>query len=366
MIYPIEPHAAHGGNLLSLSKRSGLNPRDILDFSVNVNPFGPPEWLAEEIQTALDEIRNYPDPQASRLRKAAASRWDVEEERIVCSNGSDELFHAVVHALGVSRMVVPVPSYASYRVRGVQTKKLVLVPEEGFILNFKSIEGAMDEAGPGCLLILGFPNNPTGILPSAAELEALARSRTQDWFIVDEAFMDFVDGKSSLAQKNLPNLIVIRSLTKFWSVPGIRLGLAICPSGLASVIRRELSEWPVNVFAERVGARALADRAFDMTASKIVLLREKLCADLKKLPNILVQEGAAANFLLLRVSGISAGTLEEAVLRRGVAIRDCSNFPSLEGPQNGWVRVAVKKETDNAGLVLTLQDAMIEAASPCS
>lgn len=359
----------HGGNFRDLSRRSGLRPEEILDFSANLNPFGPPGWLAEEVSGSLSEATRYPDPDAGRLREAASLRWSAVPEGIVCANGSDELFRAIVRGVGAKSVIAPSPSYASYADTGKDTILLPLRSDSGFRPDFGLLAEALRTAGPGAAVFLGAPNNPTGVLPDFGEIGRLAAHFPESWFIVDEAFLDFVSKGDSFASRKVENAISVRSLTKFWSIPGIRVGLCISAPHVARRIRRELPQWPVNIFAERVGARALLDDGFDAAArTAIPRLREKLAADLGAIAGIVVQEGAAANFLLLKVLGSDSSTIEERTLRRGVAVRDCANFAGFPVPGKGedpfgWIRVAVRTESENATLVSALRDALEEGCS---
>lgn len=360
--------AVHGGNLRALSARSGLPADRIIDFSANLNPLGPPDWLSEEIREGIPELLRYPDPDASRLREAAAERWSVAPESVVCANGSDELFRAIVRGLGIERAIVPVPSYASYASTGVPTEAVQLREDAGFAVDFELLARRLRSAGDGAALFLGVPNNPTGLLPDREKVIGLAAEFPSARIVADEAFLDFADGGATLAKEGPPNLVAVRSLTKFWTVPGLRIGLALCPDAETALrIRSELSQWPLNAFAERVGARALGDRPFtDKTIRAIKTLREDLAGALGGLPGVRVQGGAAADFLLLRVQGASSRAIEEATLRRGVAVRDCGNFPALSGSArpggvHGWIRVAVKSAAENRALVAALEDARNDA-----
>ncbi len=357
----------HGGDLRVLAARSGREPSEILDFSANLNPFGPPSWLAEEISAALGEVERYPDPEASRLRAAAAERYGVDGECVVCSNGSDELFRALAAATGASRVLAPGPCYASYADCRLPAETPLLDAEKGFRPDFAFLDALLKRAGPGTLLFLGSPNNPTGSFPDQEALRDLALRNSGCWIVADEAFRDFLDD-GSLASDGPPNLAATRSLTKYWTIPGLRVGLALCPADLARRLRRELSQWPVNVLAERVGARALRDRDFDSCRADLVRLRGELSAALAELGCLRPLGGASANYLLVEVEGTASADLEAAVLKRGVAVRDCGNFAGLAGERgalgggrrSGWIRTAVRSRNDNARLVSALRAALEE------
>lgn len=347
----------HGGNLRILSERSGFDSSDILDFSVNLNPFGPPEWLQKEIIEGIPLLNRYPDPDAFLLQEAAVKRWNngssckMYPDCVVCSNGSDELFRAIARALEIKQVLVPVPSYYSYRNTGLPTKTVELRSGSESCPDPEKLDYTVKACGPDTLLILGRPNNPDGSIIQEQDLIRLAKNNPEAYLLIDEAFRDFMDD-ASLIQAGLPNILVTRSLTKFWSVPGLRIGLAISPRPLAPRIRAQLADWPLNSFAERVGARALCDKAFiQETRNACMELKNKLERALRRIPGIRVQADSKANFLLLHLPAADEGHLEQALLNKGIAVRPCSNFPGLPDARGAWIRVAVRSEADNQRLL---------------
>jgi len=364
--------AWHGGNLTRLAKRSGLKEVDILDFSVNLNPLGPPPWLADEIAASIPELSRYPDPESNRLREAAAAHWGVPATSIVCANGSDELFRILPRALGVSSLVVPVPSYSAYASSTLPTEIIQLEEKDGFYVDFDCLDTALKTAGPGGMLFLGAPNNPTGILPKSESIHDLALRHSASWVCVDEAFLDFTEPEATLARNGPPNLITLRSLTKFWAVPGLRIGLALCAPETRDRIRSCLSDWPVNTLAETVGARALGDGAYiRKSIAECARLRLDLLGRLASLDGIAPLPGAVANFLLLKlenanpnIKGFDSITVENALLKKGVAVRDCSSFAGLsQNEECRYIRVAVRTEAENERLVSALGEVLRQLGS---
>jgi histidinol-phosphate/aromatic aminotransferase/cobyric acid decarboxylase-like protein len=354
--------AGHGGNLTQLARRSGLRETDILDFSANLNPLGPPPWLAEEISASIPELSRYPDPDSDRLREAAAAHWGVPIASIVCSNGSDELFRILPRALGVRSLVVPIPSYSAYASSSLPITTIPLEADEGFNVDFDRLDKALQTAGPGGMVFLGAPNNPTGLLPESVNIRNLALRHSASWVCVDEAFLDFTDLRATLALNGPPNLIALRSLTKFWAVPGLRIGLALCSPKVRDRIRSCLSDWPVNTLAETVGTRALGDRSYMAKGiAECARLRLDLLGRLASLEGIFPIPGAVANFLLLRLEkqGFDSEMVENAMLKEGVAVRDCSNFAGLSRDGKcSYLRVAVRTEAENERLVSALRQVL--------
>jgi adenosylcobyric acid synthase len=196
------------------------------------------------------------------------------------------------------------------------------------------------------MVILGQPNNPTGRLFDTDRLADMAERHPDTFFVVDEAFADFVPDYRSMIHWDRPNIVVVRSMTKFYAVPGFRLGYAMADAQVAARLRRFLPPWTVGSVAQAVGEGVLEDRAYaDRSRSEAARLREALAADMAALPGLKVYPGAA-NFLLVRIArkDVDAVALEEKLLAQGIAIRVCANFGGLgkgifpgggaQGPEN--------------------------------
>jgi len=347
----------HGGNLRRLSSLAGLPPGEILDFSANINPLGPPEWLRPVISGTIGSLVHYPDPEATGVIKSAAARYDISEKEILAGNGSTELLYLVPRACGAKRAVIPVPAYADYErscgLAGIPVKKIFLSAERRFKPDTDFL-GAVLEGND--LVLLGRPNNPTGVSWDAERVRELAVRNPSVTFVADEAFADFVEGMDRLVQRRPKNLIVLLSLTKFFAVPGLRLGLVAADAGLIERIRGLMPPWSVNTLAQAVGDRALLDIDYaERTRSFVKAARERLSAGLDSLGRLTVYPGEA-NFLLVRIeSGPDASVIAEKLLARGIAIRVCDNFDGLDGR---FFRVAVRTEAENARLCDALSEVL--------
>lgn len=349
----------HGGNLRQLAAASGREMSEMLDFSASINPLGPPEYLRPLISRNLETLLHYPDPDYDELRQAASARFAVDAATIIVGNGSTEIIHALPQALGVKRAVVPSPSYLGYHeafaASGGSVVYVPLSPEGDFAIDWQVLTEKLvgDEA-----VFLGQPNNPTGRCFELEQLEQVMIRFPATFFVVDEAFLDFVVGQpSALALlSQYENLVVLRSLTKFYAVPGLRLGLAFACAGLAARIRTQLPPWSVNTLALAFGAKVLLDDAYAReTQETVPRLRRVLSEGLMALPGIKVYPGQA-NYLLcqwrtLPSSFCSGSEVYAALLAQGVAVRDCANFPALNA---NYFRVAVRSEAENEVLLAAL------------
>ncbi len=280
----------HGGNLRELAQRAGLDRDQILDFSASINPLGPPEGLRAVLARNIDRLVHYPDPGCTELAELLARRHQVAPDQIVVGNGSTEIFFALARALRFDRAVIPVPSYADYatavRAAGREVRLWKLQESEAFALDWRALEAELHGEE---LVLLGQPNNPTGRALDDEELLALAARHPATTFVVDEAFADFMAGYRSLAGRSPTNVIVVRSLTKFYAIPGLRLGFAVAAAAVARQIRDQMLPWSVNVLAQEAAVALLADE--DYARRSIALIdreRTRLSEELAKLAGLCV------------------------------------------------------------------------------
>ncbi len=341
----------HGGEIRSLARQAGCRIEDLLDFSANINPMGPPDCLRRVISSCLSQVTHYPDPRCVELRKTIASAFSVPMERVVCGNGSTELLYALPHALGVSRAVIPVPSYIDYSAAaaGAGLDIITILPdrEDGFSVDWTRVEQKLSGSE---MVIVGQPANPSGVMFDPPVLLELADRHPSTFFIVDEAFADFAAGYRSLSSYGFPNIVVLRSMTKFYAIPGLRLGYALAPEPIVERISSILPPWSVGSLAQAVGAAVLEDLAYaEKTREEVSQLRKQLQEGLGDLESIIVFS-SAANYLLARVErkNLNAPELARKLLTHRIAIRVCNNY---EGLDDRYFRVAVRTEKENERLL---------------
>ena len=349
---------SHGGDVRRLAEQAGCRPDELMDFSASLNPLGPPAWLERELARAAEDISAYPDPESRDVCLAACELYKVWPSQVCAGNGASELLWAAAQAArrsGFERAVLPVPSYVDYErvceAAGLRAEFLVLDPERDFVLDTRTLEPLL--ATPAVVFLCS-PNNPTGALMDAQRLRDLAGAYPDCRFIVDESFADFVPGADRLVRERPDNVLVIHSLTKFYAIPGLRLGLAFGAPELIFQVRRALPEWSVNVAAQRVGARALRDFPYHAaTRSTVRDLREKLVLSLGFVPGLKVFP-SAANFLLCRLErlGQGIGPLYDRLLSQRIAIRPCGNFRGLD---ERYFRIAVRTREENEKLCAALE-----------
>ena len=229
----------HGGDLRHFATLAGCAPEELLDFSANMNPLGPPDWLRPTIDAHVDQVLRYPDPHCEALSQAAAERFGLNPDNLVWGNGASQLLFLLPKVLAGKRALIPAPCYSDYEpavsFAGYTCVPLQMDASEQYALNLERLAASLAEVD---LVVLGRPNNPTGHVPEKAPMKSLMARHPKTIFIVDEAFIDFLEDHHSLIDADLPNLIVVRSMTKFFCIPGLRLGFAVTPSEIAEPLRR--------------------------------------------------------------------------------------------------------------------------------
>lgn len=339
----------HGGDIYTQTVR--------LDFSANVNPFGAPEAVKAAVRAAAEALPAYPDPCCGPLRERLAAVNGVNKGNVICGNGAAELIYTFVAALKPRQALLPVPSFADYESAlvgaGCEPTLYSLQRDNGFLLT----EDILDAIGPQTdLIMLCSPNNPTGrSVPRELLLKILDRCRwTGTWLFLDECFLEMTDEDRafSLARelKEGDRVFLLRAFTKAFGVAGLRLGYGLSRNGpMLAKMSRLTQPWNVSTVAQAAGLAALdcpdwPRRARELFRTEKPFLRDGLTAlGFPVLPG-------DANFLFF--SG--AAGLYEKLRKRGVLIRDCSNYRGL-GP--GDCRVAVRTRWENEALLRAIEEA---------
>ncbi len=335
----------HGGNIYRLKRQQPKLADKIIDFSANINPLGPPPWLRGVISRAVSDISHYPDPEYLDLKQAAAKNYGTSLENIVVGNGSTEILFNFLHILNPARVVIPVPSYIDYlnsvRQAGIPCELFYLPESDNFRLSPEKIISILK---PSDLLIIGSPNNPTGQQVQAGDILHMAGQRPEVCFLVDESFLDFAsNGERIGGRKN--NIFTLNSLTKFYAIPGLRLGFAVFPPELAAGINRITPPWSVNTIADAVGRACLEDKVFKAEVSrKFKKIKTEFIDSLAPIKGLKLFP-SAANFMLVKIIGNKKlDDLQGYLLDQGLIIRNCGNFKGLD---NSFFRLAVKDGPEN-------------------
>lgn len=346
-------HSAHGGNIREASSVLGISAESLLDFSANINPAGMPPSLKRALQDNLACAELYPDPDYQQLHATLAAHHQVPVDWLLAGNGETESIFTLINGLLPRRTMLITPGFAEYRralaLAGCDIVDYALREEDGWQLT-----GAILDAltgGVDCLFLCT-PNNPTGLLPDAALLhEIAARCRQLGiTLVLDEAFIDFIAGSEGFIPHlaDNPHIWVLRSLTKFYAIPGLRLGYLLS-SDVQNVARMRGRQmpWSINAFAALAGEVVLQDSAYQQASWQwLNAERPRLYQALNSQPGLSVWPGVA-NYLFLRCD-VAGFDLQQALLEKHILIRSCANYPGLDAR---YYRVAVRSAQENDALI---------------
>jgi threonine-phosphate decarboxylase len=348
----------HGGNIFDIARQLGTEPSDVIDFSASINPLGISPLARKSIINALDSLVHYPDNSHRELKQALATYHGLSPANIAVANGSTEIIYHLPGMLPGSRALIISPSFNEY-VRSLvqqhwEIRHFILKPESNFAIDLAALEHALAEGYDA--LYLCNPGNPNGTLYTLKTIEKIYRlcSASGTFLVLDEAFMDFCEDSS--AKRFIvegDNGLVLRSMTKFFGIPGLRLGYALSGSAMAERLDAMGGPWSVNTLALAAGVAALQDKEHNQrTIEYIHQERRNLHKRLSEIKQLKVYP-SSANFLLAEITnGMSAMELRDRLLQQRLLIRDCTNFTGLS-PQ--FFRVAVRTMEENERLVGALK-----------
>lgn len=353
----------HGGNIYAAARELGLPPAEVLDFSANINPLGLPPGLQEHLAAHLGEIVHYPEPEAASLRQALAEHCRTSAEQLIVGNGAAELLYLLCQVQRPRRVLVTAPTFSEYEkaalAAGAAVHRLPLAAEQDFTLPWGEVPAALAEAD---LFFLCNPNNPTGTLLPRTQVLRLAREAAarRCFLVVDESFQDFLSCQQdwsilpNLAAGELPaGVAVLRSLTKFYAIPGLRLGFLHGPAPLIRSLEAVKDTWNVNCLAQRAGLWALGCREYqEASRAYVAEAKEQLYRQLAALPGVRPCH-PSVNYLLLDMAatGLSSAQWRRRLRARGILVRDCANYAGLG---DCYIRVAVRRPEENSRLVAAL------------
>jgi len=345
---------AHGGNLVWAAALAGCPPDAILDFSASISPLGLPNSVIAAIMSQLGHLRNYPDPEYSELRLALSHFHQIPPEWILPGNGSAELLTLAGRELGqLAATGLITPAFGDYyRTLAAYGVKVREFPLWGVGSGELGVEGEDDSRNWG--LILNNPHNPTGrlwardlILPYLAQFAEV---------VVDEAFMDFLPPEAEQSLISLvpkyENLVVLRSLTKFYSLPGLRLGYAIAHPRRLSRWQSWRDPWPVNTLAAAAAIAAIQDQEFQQqTWTWLPPARKQLFDGLVAIPGLRPIE-SSVNFLLVESQYPTSKLQQKLLQQHQILIRNCLSFKELG---DRFFRIAVRTDSENQQLLTALK-----------
>ena len=368
----------HGGNIFQFAHEQRIEPYEVIDFSANINPLGPSQRCLSALEPQLRYISHYPDATNDDILNAIADIYGMNKNQIVVGNGAAELLYAICRLPGYTGAFVPAPGFSEYKAAleasRIPVRDIYYRPREDehgkpyFEVPYLALEtfAAELKGQDGRIIVfLGNPNNPDGTLLDKNHIRTIASmlKDANSLLVIDESFIDFVgndtlqDNEYSMRSlvNEFDNIIVVHSFTKFYAVPGLRIGAAFSNPLIIEQLNSFIPTWSVNTLAQSYTEAALNDVEY-VKRTKQVLHEEQLFMynSLDTINGITVYP-PSANFILFHIEqeGITAESINEALKKYNMIVRNCDSYMGLN---NQWVRVAIKDHDTNVKLVEKLTD----------
>ena len=368
----------HGGNIFQFAHEQRIEPYEVIDFSANINPLGPSQRGLSALEAQLRYISHYPDATNDDVLNAIADIYGMNKNQIVVGNGAAELLYAICRLPGYTGAFVPAPGFSEYKealeASRIPVRDIYYRPREDdngkpyFEIPYLALEtfAAELKGQDGRIIVfLGNPNNPDGTLLDKHHIRTVASmlKEANSLLVIDESFIDFVgnhtlqDNEYSMRSlvNDFDNIIVVHSFTKFYAVPGLRIGAAFSNSQIIDKLNKFIPTWSVNTLAQAYTESALNDVEY-VKRTKQVLREEQhyMYNALDAIAGITVYP-PSANFILFHIEqdGVTADSINEALKKHKMIVRNCDSYIGLNSQ---WVRIAIKDHDNNVRLVDALTD----------
>ena len=341
---------AHGGDIYTY--------KNLLDFSINVNPLGPADAVVEAAARSMQRIREYPDSQSRELRNALAEKKGLAAERFVIGNGAADLLFSLVLAEKPKKAMIVIPAFSEYeqalRTVGCDVHHVYLYTEDNFEVNENILLNLTSDLD---VVFLCSPNNPTGKkIPKNLLTQILEKCvKYQIRLILDECFYEFLENPEEATMqaevKNCSRLVILRAFTKMHAIPGLRLGYILCSdNSLLERMQRVRQPWSVSTVAQAAGLAAIEEEErVEKTRQYITKERKRMELELETIGISYIPSDA--NYILIYYEGKES--LYEKLLEKNILIRDCQNYIGLK---KGYYRIAIKRKEENDRLLTALRE----------
>lgn len=349
----------HGGNIYELAERLGRPLSEIIDMSSNVNPFPPLTGLVNHLKDKIHTINALPEVDARSIAHSFAARYDITPDQVIAGNGTTQFIYAIPQVLSTRRSLIIGPTYSDYadacKLHGVRYDFLITEESAGFS---PDIETLIEHVKGYDTVFICNPNNPTGVLLDIADLQGLCRTHPHVRFVIDESYLPFVDDyvRCSMIQFNLPNVLILNSMSKIFRIPGLRIGFLISSPNMIDMFKPFLLPWSVNSLAQAavdylMRHKEQVDAFIQKTVNFLKLERTKLIAALAE-PGTISFFPSTTSFMLGKLNNsMTSELICEALARERILIRNCSNFVGLS---DKFIRISLKTSEINQMLAQKL------------
>ncbi|BEP28713.1 threonine-phosphate decarboxylase CobD [Helicovermis profundi] len=347
----------HGGNIYDFAKTNNIDKEKIIDFSANINPLGISEKAKRAFYKSIDMVLNYPDPNYKKLKEAISLFHNVDIKYINLGNGAIELIYKTFRIIKAKKALIVSPTFVEYEKAllsvGAKVDYFVLKEDNDFEID---IDKLILLAKNYELVVICSPNNPTGKVIKKENIEELMKNATLNDYklFLDEAFIDFYDEKNSMINRleNFDNLFILRSLTKFFAIPGLRIGYMLTANDeFTSKSKRVNIPWSINIPAEQVAIKSLEDLDYIKESKDYISKeRDRVYEKLRSF-NYLTPYRSYGNYIMFK--SLKNIDLKKRLIKNNIMIRECSNYVGLN---KNFYRIAIKKINENNKLLKLLEE----------
>lgn len=355
--------SVHGGNIEEVARMYKFNPEEIVDFSANINPMGLSENVKKAMINSIDKVIKYPDITYFDLKNSISNFEDINSQNIILGNGAAEAIFNIVRALKPKKALLPAPTFSEYEeailsVNG-EIKYYKLKEKNNFEIDNEFIDNIKDDID---VVFICNPNNPTGVLTTNQFIIKVLKKAliTNTIIVIDESFLDFMETNNEYSSKGLlnyyDNLIVVKSLTKFFAIPGARIGYGLCKNNvLINEINKVTVPWSINIIAADAIIQGLKEKDYINNSIKYVKdEKECLYRALKEIQVLKVLK-PSVNFIMFKL--LIDLDLKGELIKRKILIRSCSNYIGLN---ENFYRIAVRTSEENKIIINEIRNILFD------
>jgi len=344
--------SGHGGNVYELARTLGCSPTEIVDMSSNINSLGPPPGLVDYLKSKIDNLTKLPEVDCREVIRNYAALMDIDPMRILAGNGTTQFIYSIPQVLESKRALILGPTYSDYRDachrQGVDLSTVVASEHDDFIPDLGGLEKILPHVDT---VFICNPNNPTGSLVTREKLQDLCAAYPRTAFIIDESYLPFVDEgeNQSLVNAGLENVLVLASISKIFTIPGLRIGFLIGSAERIKKFKASLLPWNVNALAQTAVHYLAENKELVHTFIKNAQLyfqAQKAVFYKKSEPyQALKTFPSSTPFILIKLTGaLTAAKVCANLAKDKILVRNCSNF---DGLSDRFIRISLKSQEVN-------------------
>ncbi|KNF07899.1 threonine-phosphate decarboxylase CobD [Gottschalkia purinilytica] len=336
----------------------GDNDYKVIDFSVNINPLGVPGSLIDELQNSLRDLVRYPEIDGDTGKEVIASKIGVKKDNIVVGNGATELIYLFSKTFLPKKTLIVQPTFTEYsralKLNGSEVYSFDTDEKQSFEINIDKLVAAIDNINPN-LVVMCNPNNPTGVFTHKEDIKPVLDKikAAGGYLFVDESFIDFTNEENYISFVKGYPIFLLRSMTKTYGIPGLRLGYGIGNKDIISEMNKKKEPWTINSLALKAIPILLEDQEYiHETFQWYNKEKEFLKNELDKIDYIKTYK-SYGNFFLCRLLNENADSIKDYLLDKGIYIRTCEDFLGLD---SSYIRLAIRERDENSLLIKYLKN----------